>query len=668
MLSLPDALKIAVRRLRGVASSSERLSDRQLLQRFTLNRDESAFAALLERHGSMVLGVCRRVLGCPQTADDAFQGTFLVLLRKAGSLAWRESVGSWLHQVAYRVALKARVSQQRRRARERLAASMNPEPQAVDNDRRELLLALDAELAILPEKYRQPIVLCYLQGRSHEEAAAELGWPVGTVKGRLSRGREELRKRLVRRGITPGAALLTSVGGLGVGAAEVSAALARATQELARVFFTGRVSGCASASVLTLAQGMVRTMALRKLRHALISVVALVVIGGGVGLLGRSMWAVHGREAGDGSKASLSDNASGAEKDSKASADPQARLRENLKARREMLLKAFHGRLRQWRAGKITLDPLKDDLRALVKVGAELYSDKKERVAGLEECVKLTRELVKVTGAKAADRLATEADGLEVKVLLLEIQAELLREQNKTAPTVDKDRLTWENSRKIKPRTTTYKEVVGLLGEPAAKNTTRDGKVRSAKWISGAKSITVIFEDGVVRSKMMHAIPVPENPKLTRENLDKIKPGTTTFKEVVELFGEPTARGTTKEGKIRSAAWISGIKSISINFKDDVVRSINAAGMKRLRGQNKPRHARDLNRLTRENYDKIKLGATTYKEVVELLGEPDGTNRPLARGEALQAVWVVGSRRINAVFVNDVVKLKKASGIPDVAP
>ena len=321
-------------------------------------------------------------------------------------------------------------------------------------------------------------------------------------------------------------------------------------------------------------------MALRKLRHAMISVVALVVIGGGVGVLGRSMWAVHGREPGDGSKAPSADKGSGSDKDSKASAEPEAKPNENLKDRREMLLKAFNGRLQQWQAGKITLDPLKDDLRALVKVGAELYSDEKERVAGLEECVKLAMELVKVTEAKAADRLATEADGLEVKVLLLEIQAELLREQNKTAPAVDKDKLTFENTKKIKPFTTTYKEVVELLGEPAAKNTTEDGKVRSAKWISGEKSLTVNFEDEVVRSAMAHAIPVTENPKLTKENLDKIKAGTTTFKDVVELFGEPTAKSITKEGKLRSALWISAIKSVTINFEDDVARSINAAGMK----------------------------------------------------------------------------------------
>jgi RNA polymerase sigma factor (sigma-70 family) len=579
MPTLLDSLKIAVRRFRAAASSSEQLSDRQLLQRFTLNQDESAFAAILERHGSMVLGVCRRVLGCPQTADDAFQATFLVLLRKAGSLAWRESVGSWLHEVAYRVALKLRVSQQRQRARERLAASMNPEQQTIDHDRRELLQALDAELAMLPEKYRQPIVLCYLEGRSQEEAAAELGWPVGTVKGRLPRGREVLRKRLVRRGITTGAAVLTPVTGLGVGRADVPAALMQATQELAKAFFTGQISG--GASVLTLAEGMIRTMALQKLRHAMFSVVALVVIGGGVGVVGWSMSAVHGQEPGDSPKASPSDKAPGSDKDTKTGAEPEGKLNENLKDRRDMLLKAFNGRLDLWQAGKGTIDPLKDDLRALVKVGAELYSGKKERVAGLDECIRLAKDLVKVTELRALlNGPVTEADRLEVKVLLLEIQADLLREQSKSAPVVDKDKLTYENTHKIKALTTTYKEVVELLGEPANKSTDKDGKLRSAKWISGEKSFTVNFDADVARSMTSHGIRVPENPKLTQENVDKIKPGTTTFKEVVELLGEPTGTGVTKEGKVKNALYISGSKMANINFEDDVVRSFDARGMK----------------------------------------------------------------------------------------
>jgi RNA polymerase sigma factor (sigma-70 family) len=575
---LLDSLKIAVRRFRALANSSERLSDRQLLQRFTLNRDESAFAALLERHGGMVLGVCRRVLGCPQTADDAFQATFLVLLRKAGSLAWRESVGSWLHEVAYRVALKARVSQQRQRARERLAASMNPEHHTVDNDGRELLLALDAELALLPEKYRQPIVLCYLEGRSHEQAASELGWPIGTVKGRMARGREMLRKRLLRRGIAPAAAGLTAVAGLGVGTAEVSAALAHATQELARGFLTGQTGGCASASVLTLAEGMVRNMALRKIRHVIIAAIALVVIGGGVGALGRSMSAVQAREPDDNSKAGSPDKAPASEKDPKAVVEPEAALNENLKDRREMLLKAIKVRMEQWRTGTGTLDPLKDDLRALVKLSAESTSAKKERVAGLEECLKLSQEIVKVIEALVKAGRETEVAVLEAKVLQLEIQAELLREQTKTAPAGEKDRLTYENTKKIKALTTTYKEVVELLGEPAAKNTDKDGKIRSAKWISGEKSFTVNFEDDIAKSMMSHAIPVPENPKLTKDNRDKIKVGTTTFKEVVELLGEPTSTGLTKEGKVRSAVWISGVKLINLSFEDDVVRTINARG------------------------------------------------------------------------------------------
>ena len=137
-------------------------------------------------------------------------------------------------------------------------------------------------------------------------------------------------------------------------------------------------------------------------------------------------------------------------------------------------------------------------------------------------------------------------------------------------------------------------DVTALLGEVAAPGhrpyvvlkfaQTLDGRIATAsgdaKWISGEKSLTVNFEDDVVKSMMAHAIPVPENPKLTQENLGKIKRGTTTFKEVVELFGEPTTKSTTKEGKLRSALWMGGIKNVNIDFEDDVVRSIKSAGLR----------------------------------------------------------------------------------------
>jgi Domain of Unknown Function with PDB structure (DUF3862) len=235
-------------------------------------------------------------------------------------------------------------------------------------------------------------------------------------------------------------------------------------------------------------------MALRKLRHVILTLLALLAIGGVVGTLNRSMPAVHGHEPGD-------NKAAGSDKDSKASAEAPTTLPENLRERRTLLLKAFNQRMEQWQAGKAMLHPLKDDLRALLKVSDEL-SNTKERVAGLEECVKLARELVKATEAKAAEGPATEADRLEAKVLLLDVQAALLREQNKPA------RLTKENYDKIKQGTTTYKEVVEWLGEPDSTNRPlARGEMLQAIWIDGSKRINVAFNNDVVRLKAAKGIP-----------------------------------------------------------------------------------------------------------------------------------------------------------------
>jgi RNA polymerase sigma factor (sigma-70 family) len=178
------------------------LGERQLLDRFIERRDEAAFAALVARHGPMVLGVCRRVLAGSSEIEDAFQGTFLVLVRKAGRLRDRGLVGPWLYGVAYRVASRARVVASRRNARERDDFA-EPLTAPDRDDLRELTSIVDEELSRLPEKYRVPVVLCYLEGQTHEEAAAQLRWPLGTVKSRLKGARDRLRDRLARRGLAP---------------------------------------------------------------------------------------------------------------------------------------------------------------------------------------------------------------------------------------------------------------------------------------------------------------------------------------------------------------------------------------------------------------------------------------------------------------------------------
>jgi RNA polymerase sigma factor (sigma-70 family) len=175
-------------------------TDAELLDRFTRSRDPAAFAALVRRHGPMVFGVCRRVLRDPNDAEEAFQVTFLVLVRKAGGLREPGRLANWLYGVANRVARKARVSAARRGRHERAAAgpdvSVPPEPGDAD-----LRAVLDEEMVALPDKYRAPLVLCYLEGLTNEAAAERLGWPPGSMSYRLARGRELLRKRLVRRGI-----------------------------------------------------------------------------------------------------------------------------------------------------------------------------------------------------------------------------------------------------------------------------------------------------------------------------------------------------------------------------------------------------------------------------------------------------------------------------------
>jgi RNA polymerase sigma factor (sigma-70 family) len=186
-------------RAAGIPSSFNDLSDRQLLDQFVQGHKEPAFAALVNRHGSMVRGVCRSLLHHVQDAEDAFQATFLVLVLKAPSLNRPDTLASWLSGVAYRTALQARARANRRRRWEREAAmayARHPPHQQLSQDLRE---EIDRALAHLPEKFRAPLVLCYLEGRTNEQAARLLGWPTGTISYRLARGRQLLRESLLTR-------------------------------------------------------------------------------------------------------------------------------------------------------------------------------------------------------------------------------------------------------------------------------------------------------------------------------------------------------------------------------------------------------------------------------------------------------------------------------------
>jgi RNA polymerase sigma-70 factor (ECF subfamily) len=228
-----------------LSESAEDLSDELLLEQFLSGEraeSQDAFRALVDRHGPMVLGVCRHVLNQHHDAEDVFQATFLQLARKGGSIRNRRVLAGWLHEVAYRMAVKARTGAVRRRALERETLAMVPpaiEPDNQDQEAawNELRPVLHAEVERLPERYRIPVILSYLEGKTNEEVASLLEWPVGTVKGRLSRARELLKSRLLRRGLTLAAAFLVrSLSEETVFAEVVPAELAQRTTRLAGMF------------------------------------------------------------------------------------------------------------------------------------------------------------------------------------------------------------------------------------------------------------------------------------------------------------------------------------------------------------------------------------------------------------------------------------------------
>ena len=258
-------------------------TDGELLERFVAQKDEAAFVTLVQRHGPMVLGVCCRMLSDCNDADDAFQATFCILVRKAHTISKGESVGSWLYQVAYHAAAKARAAAGRRRARETCVS--DPEVAVADappDHASELRPVLDEAVSRLPEKYRRPIILCYLEGKSNEEAAREIGCPVGTVWTRLNRGRERLRGLLQRRGVVLSAAALAVTLEQAPLSAALPPALLQATVRGGMLLASGEaaVAGAFPASVIVLARGATWAMRLARLKTGALFLAVLAVLAG----------------------------------------------------------------------------------------------------------------------------------------------------------------------------------------------------------------------------------------------------------------------------------------------------------------------------------------------------------------------------------------------------
>jgi RNA polymerase sigma factor (sigma-70 family) len=258
------------------------LTDGQLLDGFLRARQAAAFEELVRRHGPMVLGVCRRVLVNLHDAEDAFQATFLILVRKASSIVARETVGNWLYGVAYRTAQKARAAAALRRAKERQMAK----PEAIEEDVwRDLRPLLDQELSRLPDKYREPVVLCDLEGHTRKAAARRLGCPEGTLSVRLSRARVMLAKRLARHGLALSGGAVAAALSHNTASACVPAPLLSSTVQAATLVAAGHAAaGAVSAPVAALMEGVLETMFRTKVKVIAAVALTLGMIGVGFGI------------------------------------------------------------------------------------------------------------------------------------------------------------------------------------------------------------------------------------------------------------------------------------------------------------------------------------------------------------------------------------------------
>jgi RNA polymerase sigma factor (sigma-70 family) len=399
--------------------------DAQLLDRFVTCRDEAAFAELVRRHGPMVLGVCRRVLQQEQDVEDAFQATFLVLVRKARALRSLPVLGSWLHGVASRVAGKALVAAARRRAREARALVRQAEVPENELLWRDLRPVLDEEVERLPERFRAPFLLCYLQGKTNEEAAQELGCPKGTILSRLATARERLRVRLGRRGVTLSATMLLALLSERASAAVLPASVAAGTTNLALSLATG-APPAASAAVTLLMEGVLRAMWIKKLKTAGMIFLAVCVLAGGLG-----HWSRHHALA-----------QPEPEKKGEPARPPERgpdRLKDLLKARFEAARDESSARSEEFLAGRGTLDSLVGSSLRLLEAERELNPKYEGQLAACEAHARRMKSTHKIMEAKYEAGQVSSADRKQAAYFHLDAELRVERVKSKSAPKLLRD-------------------------------------------------------------------------------------------------------------------------------------------------------------------------------------------------------------------------------------
>jgi RNA polymerase sigma factor (sigma-70 family) len=394
-------------------------TDAVLLERFLAHRDEMAFEVLVRRHGPMVMGVCQRILQNSHDAEDAFQATFLVLVRKASTIRPPSMVGNWLYGVAYRTAQEAKRSVARRRLNE---ANVIPPNEAAKGDWDDLYPILDQELARLPEKYRAAIVHCDLEGKTRKQVAEQLGWPEGTVASRLSTARTILAKRLTHRGFGTSAAIVAAIVGPKA-TAYVSPTVVSSSVRAGMLFAAGNISaGAVSASVVALTQGVLKSMLLSKLKLAVavVLMLCLLVITGGV-LAQRS-----------------DDKTDPLKPQSKAGQEPKNELPANekkaesaksikkLKEERLALLEKIHDTaLKLWRSGAATEEHVHKAMVDVLAARLDLAEKTEDRIKVLKEAVAQAEEWEKTIARTNQQGLVAQSAYLKAQAFTLETRIAL---------------------------------------------------------------------------------------------------------------------------------------------------------------------------------------------------------------------------------------------------